>query len=168
MKKRPDGKKGDTVKKIEAVIKPRTMDDVYAALGTAGKRRPVDEAKSVDLGFRARRYRTPLAMTVTKVKERRTRRRPADRGTVSVPRMRIDAVGREWDIRAVIDIIGEAVRTGTVGGRRVLVTRAKIDLFASDEDGEKLVDTVCNALKGNGKIFVHPLEDAGTVPVRAY
>ena len=161
------------MKKIEVVIKPTTMDDVYGALGTSGERHPLDEAKSrstrrsVDVDVRAGRYRTPLVMTVTTVRGFRTRRRPTDRGTVSVPRRRIDVVGREWDIRAVIDIIGEAVRTGTVQGRRVLVTRAKIDMFACDEDGEKLVDTVCHALKGNGKIFVHPAEDADAVAATA-
>ena len=63
-----------------------------------------------------------------------------------------------------MDIIAEAARTGRVGGSRVFVTKAKIDLFTSDDGGEKLVDAFCNAaLKGraeDGKIFVHPAEDA--------
>ena len=115
------------MKKIEAVIKPAIMDEVYAALGIACQHSTLDETKGrgtqkgVDLGFREKRYRTALAMTVIRVKERRTRRRRTDRGNVEiafVPKTRIDVVGRDWDVRAVMDIIAEAASTGTVGGSR--------------------------------------------------
>jgi len=140
------------------------MDDVYAALGTTYQRRTPDGTDGREI--RGERYRTALAMTVSGLKGRRTRRRPTDKaynGMASFPRKRIDVIGRQWDFGMVMDIIGEAARTGMVGGCRVLMTKAKIDLFASDEEGDKLVDALCRAaLIGQGetpKIFIHPPKD---------
>lgn len=158
------------MKKIEAVIKPAIMDEVYAALGTDCQRRTVDQKadhgnrKGVDQELRGKRYRTGLAMTVTTVEGFRTwRHRTEKRNVVSPPRRRIDVVGREWDARAVMDLVGEAARTGTVGGCKVFMTRAKIDLFVSDEHGEKLINAFCTAAlneeKRDGRIFVYPIEN---------
>ena len=145
------------------------------ALGTAYQRRPDQNdghgnRKGVDQEFRGKRYRTSLTMTVTKVKGMRTRRRRSDgehEGIAFTPKKRIDVVGRQSDVREVIGIIDEAIRTGRVGVSRVFVTKARIDLFASDKDGEKVVDAFCNAAlngdKGAGRIFAYPVESRGRI-----
>ena len=52
------------------------------------------------------------------------------------------------------------------------MTKARIDLVASDDDVERLVHAFCNAaLKekaGDGKIFVHPARDAIRIRTRSW
>jgi basic amino acid/polyamine antiporter, APA family len=70
-----------------------------------------------------------LGMTVTKVKGFGKQKGHMDSGTgvdgiVFVPKIRVDVVVREWDVQAVMDIIGEAARTGNVGDGKIFVTDA--------------------------------------------
>jgi nitrogen regulatory protein PII len=70
-----------------------------------------------------------LGMTVTKVKGFGKQKGHTDGGTevdeiVFVPKVRVDVVVREWDVQAVMDIIGEAARTGAVGDGKIFVTDA--------------------------------------------
>lgn len=48
--------------------------------------------------------------------------------------------------------------------RTPLMTKAKIEIIANDEDVDRLVDTICEAAltgkAGDGKIFVYPVDDA--------
>jgi len=67
-----------------------------------------------------------LGMTVTKVKgfgkqKGHTNGTEADE-IVFIPKIRVDVVVREWDVQAVMDIIGEAARTGAVGDGKIFVT----------------------------------------------
>jgi nitrogen regulatory protein P-II 1 len=98
------------MKKIEAIIRPAKVGDVYAALGNAGcPGLTVSEAegqgtqKGVEQEFRGKKYRTPL------------------------------------------------------------MTKAKIEIIANDEDVDRLVDVICEAAltgkAGDGKILVSPVED---------
>ena len=69
-----------------------------------------------------------LGMTVTKVKgfgkqKGHTKAAEVDE-IVFVPKIRVDVVVREWDVQAVMDIIGEAARTGAVGDGKIFVTDA--------------------------------------------
>jgi len=72
-----------------------------------------------------------LGMTVTKVKGfgRQKGHTNGEGDTVPdeivfVPKVRVDVVVREWDVQAVMDIIGEAARTGAVGDGKIFVTDA--------------------------------------------
>jgi nitrogen regulatory protein P-II 1 len=70
-----------------------------------------------------------LGMTVTKVKGFGKQKGHTDGGAevdeiVFVPKIRVDVVVREWDVQAVMDIIGEAARTGAVGDGKIFVTDA--------------------------------------------
>ncbi|MGD0230800.1 MAG: P-II family nitrogen regulator, partial [Syntrophorhabdales bacterium] len=70
-----------------------------------------------------------MGMTVTKVKgfgrqKGQTNGDPdADRITF-VPKVRVDVVVREWDVKAVMEIMGEAARTGQVGDGKIFVSDA--------------------------------------------
>lgn len=99
------------MKKIEAVIRPAKVGDVYAALAEAGcpgltvsEIEGQGKQKGVEQEFRGKKYRTEL------------------------------------------------------------MTKAKIEIIANDEDVEKLVDAICaSALTGkagDGKIFVYPVEES--------
>jgi nitrogen regulatory protein P-II 1 len=54
--------------------------------------------------------------------------------------------------------------------RTSLMTKAKIEIIANDEDVERLVDTICEAAltgkPGDGKIFVYPVEDVIRIRTR--
>jgi nitrogen regulatory protein P-II 1 len=68
-----------------------------------------------------------LGMTVTKVKGFGKQKGHAEGEAdeiVFVPKIRVDVVVREWDVQAVMDIIGEAARTGNVGDGKIFVTDA--------------------------------------------
>src|SRR5208282_52309 len=70
-----------------------------------------------------------LGMTVTKVKGFGKQKGHSDGGNdvdeiVFVPKIRVDVVVREWDVQAVMDIMGEAARTGNVGDGKIFVTDA--------------------------------------------
>jgi amino acid transporter len=70
-----------------------------------------------------------LGMTVTKVKGFGKQKGHTNGGNgvdeiVFVPKIRIDVVVREWDVQAVMDIIGEAARTGAVGDGKIFVSDA--------------------------------------------
>src|SRR5208337_4377160 len=70
-----------------------------------------------------------LGMTVTKVKGFGKQKGHTDGGEekdeiVFVPKVRVDVVVREWDVQAVMDITGEAARTGAVGDGKIFVTDA--------------------------------------------
>ncbi len=70
-----------------------------------------------------------LGMTVTKVKGFGKQKGHTEGGDgvdeiVFVPKIRVDVVVREWDVQAVMDIIGEAARTGNVGDGKIFVTDA--------------------------------------------
>ncbi len=99
------------MKKIEAIIRPAKVNDVYAALGGAG---------------------CP-GLTVTEIEGQGKQK------------------GVEQEFR------GKKYRTS-------LMTKAKIEIIANDEDVDRLVDTICEAAltgkAGDGKIFVYPVEDA--------
>jgi len=66
-------------------------------------------------------------MTVTKVKGFGKQKGHTDDGAdeiVFVPKIKVDVVVREWDVQAVMDIMGEAARTGAVGDGKIFVTDA--------------------------------------------
>ena len=105
------------MKKIEAIIRPAKVGDVYAALGNAGcPGLTVSEIegqgtqKGVEQEFRGKKYRTPL------------------------------------------------------------MTKAKIEIIANDEDVDRLVDVICEAAltgkAGDGKILVSPVEDVIRIRTR--
>ncbi len=98
------------MKKIEAIIRPAKVGDVYAALGNVGcpgltisEVEGQGKQKGVEQEFRGKKYRTSL------------------------------------------------------------MTKAKIEIIANDEDVQKLVDAICEAAvtgkAGDGKIFVSSVED---------
>jgi nitrogen regulatory protein P-II 1 len=98
------------MKKIEAIIRPAKVGEVYAALGNAGcpgltisEIEGQGKQKGVEQEFRGKKYRTSL------------------------------------------------------------MTKAKIEIIANDEEVEKLVEAICDAAltgkAGDGKIFVYPIED---------
>lgn len=98
------------MKKIEAIIRPAKVGDVFAALGNAGcpgltasEVEGQGKQKGVDLEFRGKKYRTSL------------------------------------------------------------MTKAKFEIIANDEDVDRLVDTICEAAltgkEGDGKIFIYPMEE---------
>ena len=69
-----------------------------------------------------------MGMTVTKVKgfgrqKGHTNGDSSDQITF-VPKVRVDVVVREWDVKAVMEIMGEAARTGQVGDGKIFVTDA--------------------------------------------
>ena len=99
------------MKKIEAIIRPAKVGDVYSALGnvdcpglTVSEIEGQGKQKGVEQEFRGKKYRTTL------------------------------------------------------------LTKAKIEIIANDEDVDRLVDAICAAAltgkAGDGKIFVYPVEDA--------
>ena len=105
------------MKKIEAMIRPAKVGDVYAALAKAGCAgltiREIEgqgRQKGVEQEFRGKKYRTAL------------------------------------------------------------MTKAKIEIVANDEEVERLVDAICDAgatgEAGDGKIFVYPVEDAVRIRTR--
>ena len=98
------------MKKIEAIIRPAKVGDVYAALADAGcpgltisEIEGQGKQKGVEQEFRGKKYRTSL------------------------------------------------------------MTKAKIEIVANDEEVDRLVDAICEAAltgkEGDGKIFVSPVED---------
>lgn len=103
------------MKKIEAIIRPTKVGDVYDALDTAGfpglmitEIEGHGRQKGLEREFRGKKYKVPL------------------------------------------------------------VTKAKIDIVADDEDVDRIVKTICGAAftgeAGDGRIFVYTIED--TVQVR--
>jgi nitrogen regulatory protein P-II 1 len=99
------------MKKIEAIIRPAKVNDVYVALAEAGcpgltisEIEGQGKQKGVEQEFRGKKYRTSL------------------------------------------------------------MTKAKIEIIANDEDVEKLVEAICSSAltekAGDGKIFVFPIDDA--------
>jgi amino acid transporter len=70
-----------------------------------------------------------MGMTVTKVKGFGRQKGSASGGKdvdqiTFVPKIKVDVLVREWDVQAVMDIIGEAARTGNVGDGKIIVTDA--------------------------------------------
>ena len=70
-----------------------------------------------------------MGMTVTKVKGFGRQKGHANGGDPDeqitfVPKVRVDVVVREWDVRAVMEIMGEAARTGHVGDGKIFVSDA--------------------------------------------
>ncbi len=72
-----------------------------------------------------------MGMTVTKVKGFGRQKGHTDDGgdgeadkIVFVPKVRVDVVVREWDVKAVMEIMGEAARTGQVGDGKIFVSDA--------------------------------------------
>jgi nitrogen regulatory protein PII len=67
-------------------------------------------------------------MTVTKVKgfgrQKGHVEGDAREKITFVPKIKVDVVVREWDVQAVMDIIGEAARTGNVGDGKIFVSDA--------------------------------------------
>jgi nitrogen regulatory protein PII len=67
-------------------------------------------------------------MTVTKVKGFGRQKGSINGETrdkiTFVPKIKVDVVVREWDVQAVMDIIGEAARTGNVGDGKIFVSDA--------------------------------------------
>ncbi len=107
------------MKKIEAIIRPAKVGDVYAALGAAGcpgltisEVEGQGKQKGVEQEFRGKKYRTSL------------------------------------------------------------MTKAKIEIIANDEDVDRLVDAICEAAltgkEGDGKVFVSPVEDAIRIRTREH
>ena len=107
------------MKKIEAIIRPAKVGDVYAALGDAGcpgltisEIEGQGKQKGVEQEFRGKKYRTSL------------------------------------------------------------MTKAKIEIIANDEDVDRLVDAICEAAltgkEGDGKIFVCPVEDVIRIRTREH
>ena len=105
------------MKKIEAIIRPAKVGDVYAALANAGcpgltvsEIEGQGKQKGVEQEFRGKKYRTSL------------------------------------------------------------MTKAKIEIIANDEDVDRLVDVICEAAltgkAGDGKILVSPVEDVIRIRTR--
>lgn len=70
-----------------------------------------------------------MGMTVTKVKGFGRQKGHLDGDTENdrinfIPKVRVDVVVKEWDVPEVMDIIGEAARTGSVGDGKIFVTDA--------------------------------------------
>ncbi len=68
-----------------------------------------------------------MGMTVTRVKGfgRQKGHTNGDAETITfVPKVRVDVVVREWDVQAVMEIMGEAARTGQVGDGKIFVSDA--------------------------------------------
>jgi amino acid transporter len=70
-----------------------------------------------------------MGMTVTKVKGFGRQKGSASGGKdvdqiTFVPKIKVDVLVREWDVQAVMDIIGEAARTGNVGDGKIFVVDA--------------------------------------------
>jgi amino acid transporter len=70
-------------------------------------------------------------MSITKIKGFGRQKGHTDGGSGPVedkitflPKIRADLVVKDWDVRRVMDIIGEAVRTGNVGDGKIFVTDA--------------------------------------------
>jgi nitrogen regulatory protein P-II 1 len=67
-------------------------------------------------------------MTVTKVKGFGRQKGSVNgepRAKISfIPKIKVDVLVREWDVQAVMDIIGEAARTGSVGDGKIFVSDA--------------------------------------------
>jgi len=105
------------MKKIEAIIRPAKVGEVYAALGNAG---------------------CP-GLTVSEIEGQGTQK------------------GVEQEFR------GKKYRTS-------LMTKAKIEIIANDEDVERLVEAICEAAltgkAGDGKIFVYPVEEVIRIRTR--
>ena len=95
------------MKKIEAIIKPFKLDDVKDRLREIGVQ----------------------GMTVSEVKGFGRQKGSASGGKdvdqiTFVPKIKVDVLVREWDVQAVMDIIGEAARTGNVGDGKIFVVDA--------------------------------------------
>ena len=70
-----------------------------------------------------------LGMTVTKVKgfgrQKGSLSKDSDPDRITfIPKLRVDVVVKEWDVPQIMDIISEAVRTGSVGDGKIFVTDA--------------------------------------------
>jgi len=71
-----------------------------------------------------------MGMTVTKVKGFGRQKgqigevSPVDENISFLPKVKVDLVVKEWDVPRVMDIIGEAVRTGNVGDGKIFVIDA--------------------------------------------
>ncbi|HVN97129.1 MAG TPA: amino acid permease [Syntrophorhabdaceae bacterium] len=70
-----------------------------------------------------------MGMTVTKVKGFGRQKGSTNGGSDTdritfVPKIKVDVLVREWDVQAVMDIIGEAARTGNVGDGKIFVVDA--------------------------------------------
>ncbi len=68
-------------------------------------------------------------MTVTKVKgfgrQKGSLSGDVDPGRITfIKKVRVDVVVKEWDVPQIMDIISEAVRTGSVGDGKIFVTDA--------------------------------------------
>jgi len=105
-----DKAKENTMKKIEAIIRPAKVGDVCKAL--------------------------------------------ADAGCPGLPISEIEGQGKQKGVEQ--EFRGKKYRTA-------LMTKAKIEIIANDEDLEKLVDAICEAAltgtAGDGKIFIYPVDD---------
>jgi nitrogen regulatory protein PII len=97
--------KGDTMKKIEAIIRPTKAGDVYAALGGAG--RPglmISEIegqgrrKGVEREFRGKKYKTEL-----------------------LAKAKIEIVADDDDVDRIVSAIQKAAMTGKEGDGRIFV-----------------------------------------------
>jgi nitrogen regulatory protein P-II 1 len=49
---------------------------------------------------------------------------PEDDSISFLPKVKVDLVVKEWDVPRVMDIMGEAVRTGNVGDGKIFVIDA--------------------------------------------
>jgi len=105
------------MKKIEAIIRPAKVGDVYAALADAGcpgltisEIEGQGKQKGVEQEFRGKKYRTSL------------------------------------------------------------MTKAKIEIIANDEDVDRLIDAICEAAltgkTGDGKIFISPVDEVVRIRTR--
>lgn len=70
-----------------------------------------------------------LGMTVTRVKgfgrqKGRLDGEPESNRISFIPKIRLDVVVKEWDVPQIMDVIGEAARTGNVGDGKIFVTDA--------------------------------------------
>jgi nitrogen regulatory protein PII len=71
-------------------------------------------------------------MSITKIKGFGRQRGRTDDGSGNgeedkitfLPKIRADLVVKDWDVRRVMDIIGEALRTGSVGDGKIFVVDA--------------------------------------------
>mgnify|MGYP000957621082 FL=1 len=110
------------MKKINAIIRPEMLNDVKAALAEQGY----------------------FAMTVYEVKDRGSQKgiclqyRGKKIEVDMIPKMEIDMVVKDEDVRPIIDIIRRSARTGKFGDGRIFVS--PVELVAAIRTDDEITE----------------------------
>jgi nitrogen regulatory protein P-II 1 len=100
------GRRGRTMKKIEAIIKPFKLDEVKEALQEIGLQGiTVTEAK----GFGRQKGHTELY-------------RGAEYVVDFLPKVKVEVVVKDADVDRCVDAIVKAARTGKIGDGKIFIT----------------------------------------------